>query len=135
MLFTNLLPLAITTILSVTNATPLRRRQVNLDCGDTSSCAIYSGTGIWFEAKTGDSCPPITPPAAIALPTVTQRNNPASCYYPTSLDFCAMGQAELMATMSSVATKIYNAQPSGAVICGAIKTANLPVITPATPGV
>ena len=89
---------------------------------------------MWFEAKTGVSCPPMTTPSAIAMPTAIQRNNPASCYYPNPLDFCAMGQAELMTAMSSIAVDIYNAQPSGAVICGATKTANMPLITPAAPG-
>jgi hypothetical protein len=117
-----------------TLASPMQKRQTDTGCEDISSCVIHSGTSIWFETKTGDTCPPITPPAEVALSTITQRSNPASCYYPASLDFCAMGQDELMTAMSSIATKIFNAQPSGAIICGATKTANMPVLTPAPPG-
>lgn len=122
-----------TAITFTTLASPLQRRQTDTGCEDISSCVIYSGTSIWFETKTADVCPSITPPAETALSTITQRDNPASCYYPASLDFCAMGQDELMTAMSSIATKIFNAQPSGAIICGATKTANMPVITPGPP--
>lgn len=126
---------ALLTLLSiVSHASPIEKRQDALDCGTTTSCVTYSGTSIWFEPQTGSSCPTITRPAEVALPTVTQRENPASCYYPTSLDYCAMGQAELMTAMSSVAVGIYNAQPEGAVVCGSTKTANMPVITPRPPG-
>jgi hypothetical protein len=135
MLFNTILLLLTTTFIHLTAASPLHRRQQNVDCGiPTPSCALHSGTNIWFEPRTGASCPTITPPAEVALPAVTQRSNPASCYFPASLDFCAMGQAELMTAMSSIATRIYNAQTYGAVVCGSTKTANLPIITPASKG-
>lgn len=133
MLFNPLLCLAASVLLSTSVASPLYKRQQIEPCGDASSCAVYSGTSLWFETKIGASCPTVTPPASVDLPAVSQRSNPESCYYP-SLDFCAMGQAPLMTAMSSIATAIYNAQPSGAVICGATKTANLVIVTPAAPG-
>lgn len=117
----------------LSNASPLHRRQYDLDCGSASSCAVYSGTSIWFEAMTGDSCPPITPPPAVAIATATPTDHPESCFYPKSMDYCQLGQYPAMQTMSSIATAIYNAQSSGAVLCGATKTANLPIIAANSP--
>jgi hypothetical protein len=123
--------IAISSLLS-TNASPLERRQYSLSCNPASSCVTYSGTSIWITA--GDSCPLVTPPTAIALATATPTDHPESCFYATSLDYCHLGRSAAMTTMSSLATAIYNAQSSGAVLCGATKTANLPVVVAASQG-
>jgi hypothetical protein len=133
MFFKSLIVL-LTSILLSSSASPLQKRQYSLDCDSASSCAVYSGTRIWFQAQNGGSCPPITPPAAVGMAVATPTNHPESCFYPTSMDYCQLGQSAAMRTMSSIATAVYNAQKGGAVLCGATKTANLPIIAAASPG-
>ncbi|KIW00209.1 uncharacterized protein PV09_08249 [Verruconis gallopava] len=113
-------------------ASPLDKRQYPITCSPSAPCLTYTGTKVFFAAQTDGSCPSVTAPPAVDLPAVTPTDQPELCFYPT-LNYCQMGSSAAMTAMSSLATALYNAQSSGAVLCGATKTANLAIIPPASP--